>query len=265
MIPGVLSNTQRQDQMAKAVKRFPMLDRRLYVSSPNRLTLICYGPSLRETWHQIRWLDQSKMTVSGAHDFCVEHDIIPTWHVDIDPREHKPKMLRNPRPETKYLMASCCHPDFWDVLKGYDVQLWHLINGDDNETMSWVHRHHPEGINSCIGGGSTVGQRAMNVAAVLGFRKFDVFGMDCSFGDRQHAAKHENPSLRVQRVLYCGKHYMTSPQLLQAAFEMKGFLEGTSDADVHFYGEGLMQAMARNIRRPHERITDSGELGKSNG
>jgi hypothetical protein len=41
-----------------------------------------------------------------------------------------------------------------------------------------------------FGGGSSVGMRAMNVSAALGFRRFDIHGMDCSFTNNRHAGAH---------------------------------------------------------------------------
>src|SRR5439155_104689 len=173
-IPGVLSDAERHEHMRIAMETgFPFLQKRSSFHE-NRCSLVCYGPSLLDTWRQIKPLDQSIITVSGAHDFLVDRNVIPTYHVEIDPRAHKPRMLRNPREETRYLMASCCHPDFWPKLAGYDVQLWHLINGNDTTTTDWVRDHHLAGWASLIGGGSTVGQRAMNVAAALGFRRFSI-------------------------------------------------------------------------------------------
>ena len=162
---SVYTDAERHEQMRRAIGRFPFMEKAPGFS-PNWLCIVCYGPSLLDTWRNIKPLDHSVMTVSGAHDFMVDRGVNPTYHVDIDPRPHKPKMLRQPREQTSYRMASVCHPDFWEILKDYDVQLWHLIN--DSETVDWVRENHPEGLNSMIGGGSTVGQRAMNVGAALG-------------------------------------------------------------------------------------------------
>src|SRR5207249_534090 len=100
------------------------------------------------------------ITTSGAYDFLIDHGVMPNYYTVIDPRKETVQLLRKPGELTRYLMASVCHPDWWDVLKGYDVQLWHLINGNDLETVEWVAEHHPAGLDCMIGGGSTVGQRA---------------------------------------------------------------------------------------------------------
>ena len=242
MIIGVLTNAERHAQMAEAIKRFPMLKKHEKFSD-KKISIVCYGPSLRETWRQI---NNPMITTSGAHDYLMVRGVIPDWHVDCDPRSHKAAML-TPNGGTRYLMASVCHPDMWAKLRGKNVKLWHLINGDDFQTPAWIHSNHPEGKDSMIGGGSTVGMRAMEVAAHMGFRRFDIYGMDCSVTDRTHAAEHLGKVQETITVQVGGRPFKTTPQMLQAAREMEQFIQ-TYDAEITFHGEGLMQATARFLK-----------------
>lgn len=231
--------------MAEAIKLFPMMKKHPRFGS-RKVSLVCYGPSLLETWRDI---EGPIMTVSGAHDFLVERGITPDWHVDCDPRQHKAGMLKRPQEGTKYLMASVCHPDFWDTLKKYRVNLWHLINGDDFETVAWVRKNHPTGLASLIGGGSTVGMRAMEVCAALGFRRFNIYGMDCSHSTQRHAGLHLGKPQVETRVSVGFRQFKTTLQMLQAAQEMERFIL-TMDADITFHGDGLMQATAQYLKHP---------------
>src|SRR5438045_9251152 len=88
------------------------------------IAIVCYGPSLNDTWEKIREF-KYVMTCSGAHKFCVERGIIPTHHIDVDPREHKVELIGQPQKETEYLIASTCHPKLFAHLEGYNVKLWH--------------------------------------------------------------------------------------------------------------------------------------------
>jgi hypothetical protein len=185
--------------------------------------------------------------VSGAHDYLVKRGIVPDFHVDCDPREHKARMLQNPQDKTTYLMATVCHPKYWEVLKGRKVRLWHLINGDDLETVSWVMQNHPEGANSMIGGGSSVGQRAMNVMAALGYRRFNIHGMDCSFTTDRHAGAHLGKEQAKIMVKAGNRVFQTTKQMLQAAIEMEQFIT-TQDAEIAFFGDGLMQETALQLK-----------------
>lgn len=244
-IKGILSNEVRHAQMAEALKSGYPFMKKATGFHDLKLTIACYGPSLKQTWQEIKNTRQHLMTVSGAHDFLQERGCRIGWHVEIDPRPNKVAMLK-PRLFTKYLMATVCHPDIWDVLGGQDVELWHLIN--DEATVEWVKQNDPEHIDSMIGGNSTAGQRALNVAAALGFRKFDIYGMDCSFTEEQHAGRHTGkPELQLP-VWIAGRKFTTTPQMFQAAREMEQFLR-TYDADVTFHGNGLMQEIAKHIQQ----------------
>lgn len=243
MIKGVLSNDERHAQMAQAIERFPMMKKHPKFNS-RKLSIVCYGPSLLDTWRDI---EHPIMTVSGAHDFLVERGITPDFHVDCDPRQHKAGMLKRPTNLTRYLMASVCHPDFWDTLKHKSVRLWHLINGDDMETVNWITRNHPAGLAAIIGGGSTVGMRAMEVAAALGFRRFEIHGMDCSHTGARHAGLHLGKPQIEQLVRVGSRQFKTTTQMLYAAQEMERFIN-TMDAEIHFHGDGLMQETAKFIK-----------------
>lgn len=241
MLQGVLSNAERHAQMSQAngqmLKKRPKFNNKW-------ASIVCYGPSLADTWKLIK---RPIVTVSGAHDYLIRRGIVPDFHVDCDPREHKARMLQNPQSNTIYLMATVCHPKYWEVLKGHNVRLWHLINGDDLETVAWVLENHPEGANSMIGGGSTVGQRAMNVMAALGYRRFNVHGMDCSFTTDRHAGPHFGKEQAKIFVKAGNRVFQTTRQMLQAAIEMEQFIK-TQDAEVAFFGDGLMQETALQLK-----------------
>ncbi len=250
VIRGVLTDAERFDQMQQAINlHAPFLTKSEKLKS-KPVSIACYGPSLLDTWATLKMhkkvLGRQIISVSGAHDFLVSRGITPDYHVEIDPREHKPKMLRSPQKTTKYLMASVCHPDFWDILAGHDLTLWHLIN--DQSTVDWVREHHPAGLKSMIGGGSTVGQRAMNVAAAMGYREFHIFGMDFSFDGARHASTHTGEPEPETHVSVYGKGFRTTPQLMQAAREMEEFLKNTTDVKATFHGTGLMQEVAKRIK-----------------
>jgi len=244
MLQGVLTNAQRHEQMAMAKSaKCPMLKKKKHFNS-KWASVVCYGPSLKDTWHLIK---RPMVTVSGAHDFMVSKGVIPDYHIDCDPRAHKAQMLAKPQKSTSYLMASVCHPSWWPLLKGHNVRLWHLINGNDLETVEWVFKHDPDGIDCMISGGSSVGMRAMEVMAALGFRRFRFYGMDCSYTDQRHAGDHLGHEQKPILVKAGERVFKTTKQMLEAAIEMEKFIE-TQDAEVAFFGDGLMQETALQLK-----------------
>lgn len=214
-----------------------------------RISIVGYGPSLRHTWRDIPKY-QNIIATSAAYDFLLERGVTPEIYVAIDPERHTVDLLQRPQKETLFLMASSLHPEFWNKLAGHDVFLWHLLDGEDSAFMSWVYANHPEGAGSFLAGGSTVGQRAMYVASCLGFRKFDVFGMDCSLSmdGSFHAGPHTAERQRRMSVEANGRQWLTTPQLYQSCMELQQFLN-TVHVECTFHGTSLMSDIAREIQK----------------
>jgi len=214
------------------------------------IAVVCFGPSLRETWEQVKGY-RYVMTCSGAHKFLVERGVIPTWHVEVDPRAHKVGLIGIPCPETEYLIASTCHPAVFDHLSGMKVKLWHVFDSTEDGK-----RILPAG-EQLVTGGCDVGLRSIALAALLGFTQIDVFGMDGSAGtvdaplDSRHAAHHPNSGKPKQysEVEYGGVHYLSTPGMLEAVRQLHHELDQLPAVTVRLFGEGLAQHMMRNYQR----------------
>lgn len=222
------------------------------------IAIVCFGPSLRQTWEQVRGF-RYVMTCSGSHRFLVERGIVPTYHVEVDPRAHKVGLIGPPQRETEYLLASTVHPDVVSHLEGFTVKLWHVFdNTEDGKRLipadEWA-----------ITGGCDVGLRAMTLAAFLGFRDLHVFGMDQSAGtvdapeETRHAAEHPHSSTRGKYAPceYDGVTYYTTSAMLEAARGVGHELNQMPAVEATFYGDGLCQHMMRNHVR---KDTDGREL-----
>lgn len=219
-----------------------------YDTRQDKIAIVCYGPSLNETWEQVKQFKYI-MTCSGAHKFLIDRGIIPTWHVEVDPRAHKINLIGEPHKDVEYLIASACHPKYFDHLKDFNVKLWHIFDPSD-EPMRIL----PPG-EWALTGGCGAGLRAMALARFMGFKDQHVFGMDGNYGSEEkegsHAASHPNQAPPVCALEYNGKVYRTTPAFAEAARQTWHELNALADVDVKFYGEGLVQAMAKNyIRQP---------------
>jgi len=209
------------------------------------IALVNFGPSLNDTWEKIREF-KFVMTCSGAHKFCVDHGIVPTHHIDVDPREHKIKLIGTPQPTTEYLIASTCHPKLFDFLieAGCKTKLWHIFDNDEHGMRVLPHGEW------AITGGCSVGVRTMTLARFLGFTDLHIFGMDGCFGKQgTHAAEHPNKP-RADFILdYEGREFHTTPSMLEAVKNVWHELDMMKDVKATFYGDGLVQAMSRNYKR----------------
>lgn len=208
--------------------------------------LVCYGPSIRLTWPEIKMAkcnpDVDVFTVSGSHQYLLEeHNIIPYAHIDCDPRPHKVAQLGQPHPDVKYWLASCSHPDYLDKLQGHDVALWHSYNGPESLiAVQWEPEH-----RMIIGGGS-VGMRAISLLYYLGYRKFEVHGMDCSFdAGVQHAGEHMGKPMEGVQVKCGDRWFETSPVFIVYSRYFIKQMQRMDDARVTLAGDGMLQHMVR--------------------
>ncbi len=223
---------------------------------PGTAIIACYGPSLKQTWeatrHERNLIPGAKLiTVSGAHDFLIERRIKPNYHIDCDPRPHKHEMVTKLQRKTEYLLASCVHPSYVDKLKGHNVTLWHLANGDESNRI--LDELEPNGF--LIGGGGSAGLRAICVMYAMGFRKFILHGMDCSFDEdskEQHAGPHGGKVQHLLRVKAGERWFWTSTVLVSYAQQFLDMLKLMMAAPrrvdrpaFDFHGDGLLQEMLR--------------------
>jgi hypothetical protein len=244
---GVMDSDLRWEQVKAATAKF---ERRVRPSAPHNSTAIlaCYGPSLERTIEDLAVETKIEgavvISVSGAHDFLIERGILPHYHVECDPRAHKADNIDKAVAGCNYLIASVCHQAMFDKLAGGDIALWHVSTPEhalrliDELGQSRDH---------VIGGGGSVGLRAIPLLYQMGFRKFSIYGMDCSFSDdgvQQWAGKHAGKRQDLCQVDVNGRIYTTSPILMTYATNFFETIQKVPDCHYRLVGSGLLQAMA---------------------
>ncbi len=227
-----------RENMARAIPRFepqPVRD--------GVLAVVGYGPSLRDTWREIK--TPLVCTTSGAHDFLISRKIIPTWHVEFDPRPHKADFLKHPCHQTTYCIASVCNANLFAALASHKVLLWHAGKGDMADDCDLVNEYEADGI--VFSGGSNAGLRALALGHALGFRKFELFGMDCSYREGETwAGPHSSKRHPSFKVICNGKEFLTSDVMLNSADELFSFvLAGLKSSKTTIHGEHLFAERIR--------------------
>lgn len=226
-----------------------------------KVAVVCYGPSLIDEWEKIKDFKYI-ISCSGAHKFLIDRGIIPTWHVEADPRAHKIELMGDPHPDVEYLIASGCNPKLIDYLSDFKVSLWHVYRG---ELLNELPQSYPRG-EWVFSGGSSAGLRCLILARFLGFHRIEVFGMDCSYPKNhanEHADRHPNPSAAENRIItmFDKVLFYTTPNLI---FYAKEFFKETSkmdDVKLVVHGNGLLQRMIyRDYRDPTFSKQDSTPL-----
>jgi hypothetical protein len=238
-MPPVFSQDKRHRYMLSALQhKFPQIRR--YAPIGNEvLSIVGYGPSLIDTWQDIR---RPILTMSGAHNFLIERGIVPDFHADMDPRPHKLQFITPPHKDVNYLMATVCNPWTWEVLKEFKVTLWHAVSGDD--TKRFITKWDPG--TMMISGGSCMGLVSFHLAGVLGYNRFEVFGMDGSWKDgKRHAGFHGGfPHGEIEWDCF-GRKFLSSRIMMNSNIELQYFLTNFPVFCV-FHGDGFNQHWIAN-------------------
>lgn len=230
----------RDEQIKQAISRIKerIQPAKEFINEP--IAIVCFGPSLNDTWEEIKKF-KYVMSCSGAHKFLIDRGIIPTWHLEVDPRPHKVKLIGTPHQDVEYIIASTCHQDVFDHLEGHKVKLWHVFDNTDEAfrvlpAEEWA-----------ITGGCSVGLRCLTMARFFGFKDLHVFGMDgCEGQSGKHAAEHPNQAKDHCIVNYKDKTFRTTSSFLEAAKQTWHELNQMPDVTCKFYGQGLVQEMAKD-------------------
>lgn len=168
----------------------------------DRICLVGGGPSLEDTFDELRALyfaGAKVVTVNGAYRWCLERNIRPSAQVVLDARASNARFVEPAIPQCKYLLASQCHPETWRAVLGRpDVWIWHAVVGEgphkDLLDAYYLKQWQP------INGGTTVAMRALMLFRVLGFLRFDLFGVDSCWLDRTHHAYAQPENDRDKRL-----------------------------------------------------------------
>jgi hypothetical protein len=151
-------------------------------SLPGRAIVVGGAPSVKDYLDQIRLLaadpDNAVFALNWTHNWLIANGIVPhgcvMMEIDADPCQ----ILDHPHPDVTYYIASLCFPQTFIGLEGYRRVLWHA--GQDEEKQERALAELFPG-DTKIGGGCTTFTRTLNIALVLGYRSFDLFGVDSSF------------------------------------------------------------------------------------
>lgn len=241
---AAVSEPARQAQMAICLRqKLP----KLWPSPMDEdatLHIACYGPSLAETW---RDLGRPLLSVSGAHDFLIARGVVPDYHLSTDPRTTSLPHILHPHRDVQYLMASVSHPFTWSILKGYRVKVFHVVSGAN--TYAWLQVHDPRTL--LVIAGSSVGLGALQVGGVLGFRHFEVHGMDGCWRDgARHAGEHFGHTQKPMPWTAHGRTWQTSKIMQNSNAELFNMLREWPFFVV-LHGTGLVQDMMADENPPN--------------
>ena len=216
--------------------------------------LVGGGPSLRDTLPELQRHKARGgvlFTMNGTHDWLLERGVVPDFHVMLDARESNVKFVSNPDARVTYLMAAQCHPALYDALKGHKIIVWTGWLPGMNELARDTNR--PVLV---VGGGNTVGLKAMCLASLWGFRIQRLFGFDSSYrGDDNHAYRQTmNDAEARLDIVVCGKKFHCARWMARQAEDFQDqYLHLTRKGHrIIVHGDGLIPFIYSTLKKQLE-------------
>lgn len=154
-----------------------------------RIALVGGGPSLKDNLEELKKFDVI-FACGSVHDYLISNNVIPTFAAACDPDPITANYYRNPNNDTTYLIATGCNKKVFDVLKDNKIVIWNCYS---DENAGRFKELDPE--FHAIGGGCTVGLRAISISIMMGYTNFHFFGFDTCLNDveEHHAYEFTDP------------------------------------------------------------------------
>lgn len=214
------------------------------------------GPWLIDAVDEIRAMQgfgHEVWALNNTHDWLIDRGIIPSACVLLDARDENAQFVKNARADVHYYVASQCSPLVFDALQGKTVTIFHNATEGAQELLLRVS---PVDSIHLLGGGTTVGMKALVLARFLGFKNFHLYGMDSSYRDNNgHAYPQDlNNNERVLDVFSEGRKFRCAPWMITQAndfIEMAKMLVN-EDCVITVAGDGLIGHIARTMARDLE-------------
>ena len=178
------------DNIRSAIRR-PHPQIRPNAPNGDRVVLVGGGPSLEDTEDELVQLvrEGAKLvTVNGSYQWCLDRNLHPRTQIVMDARASNARFVDPVVPGCRYVLASQCAPETWDAVEGRsDVWMFHAADRTEGPTKDLLDAHYL-GRWCAVGGGVTVVARAIALLRIVGYVRFDLFGVDCCFlGGKHHA------------------------------------------------------------------------------
>jgi hypothetical protein len=207
------------------------------------------GPSLNNYIDEIklnRALGMKVVTLNGAYNWALQHEITPSATVCVDAREFNARFTHPVVDACKYLIASQCHPSTLEGLPKDKTFLWHTGSDKIEDILKETY-----GGWWPVPGGSTVLLRALPLLRMLGYNKFILYGCDsCVIRDNEdtdlvqsHAYyQPENDNDHLLPVVVGGKTFWCTTWMSAQATEFISLCDflGEQIENLEVRGDGLL-------------------------
>lgn len=209
------------------------------------IAIVGGGPSLKDNLELLSTY-KHVMACGSVHDYLVDNSIDVRYCVVCDPDEIMGNYLQKGRNQTIYLIASQCHPSIFKLLKNYTSYIWHA------DGYKFDKSPYEDGAIG-IGGGCTVGTRALCIALGMGFTNLHLFGFDTCLDKnfKHHAYDYSDETKEsignITEVSLGGpegKKFYVAGYMLAQLFDFKKLLAMYADRlQITIHGGGLLSEL----------------------
>lgn len=228
------------------------------------------SPSLLDHIEEIRELKKDYrnkvFAVNRAHGILHQHGVTSDGALVFEIARRAYEFLEGPQEKCIYYICSFCDPYAFDMLQNNKCVVWHCWSD------IWAHikaLNDSYGIQKdtgqvdapmMVGGGFTTFLRTLCVGYILGFRDFELFGVDSSFeGEHSHFfgtpdyggdvmdcwAKTQHPTPDNPQGL---KRYKSKAYLIRQADEFRQHCEAWAvNFKMRVWGKGLLPDIHRHM------------------
>lgn len=223
---------------------------RLQPVQPDHVALVGSGPSLPSTERELVDLLHSGaklITLNGAYQWALQHNLRPSAQIILDARATNARFVDPPVPRCRYLLASQCHPDTFAAAAGRDVWIFHAA-GPDSAFKELLDAYYLKQWHGVVGG-TTVFTRGLALLRMLGYLRYDVFGVDSCWLDGEHHAlpQPENAADRRYPITVTppgattGRTFVCAPWMIKQAEDFLQFVRvNGSQFLLNMHGDGLL-------------------------
>ncbi len=205
------------------------------------LFIIGGGPSLSNDLERIKAAQGSCViwALNNTFRYLCENGIQPDAHIMLDAREENIHFVPE---KTDALLLYCaqCHPKVFEKgMAAGKVITWCSSIPDIVDILKEKEMLKEAAI---VSGGSSVGMKAIGLAAVFGFSKIHLYGYDSSYsGDENHAYKQPlNDDDKIIEITVNDQQFKCAPWMATQASEFREtaqrFVTDGMEIEVHGYG-----------------------------
>ena len=179
------------------------------------MVMVCAGPTMPQFLDDIRKKSQDKnkyriFCSNKTHDYLIDNGIIPDYHFIIDPKPSMLTYVQRPHKDVQYLIGSCCVPQVFEALEGYDVKRLMVLSGvkgsDGITDMHIIQALYNKSEYTGLEGGTMAGLRAMTLANMLGYKTVEFYGFDSGFQNYDENGEpiyYAYDKKRIENVVEC--------------------------------------------------------------